>query len=117
MPSAKLPNYIRTHRKRAHLTQKEMAFLFGFKTSAHICRHERSEQKPNLQTSLAYEILFHTPVRNLFSGVHQDVERKLMYRIRLLILNLAKSGHSRVKARKIEILNDFLRERASLDQA
>jgi hypothetical protein len=84
---------------------------------ADICRHERSEQTPNLQTSLAYEILFRTPVRNLFSGVHQDVEQKLMYRIRLLILNLAKSGRSRVKARKIEILNNFLRERASLDQA
>lgn len=117
MSPAKLPNYIRTYRKRTNLTQKEMAFLVGSKTSAHICRHERSEQTPNLQTLLAYEILFRTPVRNLFSGLHQDVEHKLMYRIRLLIQNLAKSGHSRVKAHKIQILNDFLRERASLDQA
>jgi DNA-binding XRE family transcriptional regulator len=117
IPSAKMPNYIRTHRKRAQLTQKEMAFLIGSKTSAHICRHERSEQTPNLQTSLAYEILFRTPVRNLFSGVHQDVEGKLTCRIRLLIQKLAKSGQSRVKAHKIQILSDFLRERASLDQA
>ncbi|HXR46672.1 MAG TPA: helix-turn-helix transcriptional regulator [Candidatus Limnocylindrales bacterium] len=117
MPSAKLPNYIRTHRKRAHLTQNDVAFLIGAKSSAHICRHERLQQTPNLQTLLAYEILFRTPVRNLFSGVHQDVEHKLMYRIRLLIQNLAKSGHSRVKARKIEILNDFLREREFLQRA
>ena len=117
MPSAKLPNYIRTHRKRAHLTQNDVAFLIGAKSSAHICRHERLQQTPNLQTLLAYEILFGTPVRNLYGGVHQDVEQKLMCRIRLLIQKLAKSGQSRLKARKIEILNDFLRERGSLGQA
>jgi DNA-binding XRE family transcriptional regulator len=116
MSPAKLPNYIRTHRKHAHLTQNEVAFLLGSKTSANICRHERLERVPNLQTLLAYEILFATPVRCLYSGVHQDVEQKLMYRIRLLIHKLAKSGQSRVKARKIEILNGFLSERGSLGQ-
>jgi DNA-binding XRE family transcriptional regulator len=116
MPSAKLPNYIRTHRKHAHLTQKEVAFLLGTKTGANICRHERLKQTPNLQTLLAYEILFGTPVRNLYSGVQQDVEHKLMCRIRLLIQKLDKSGRSRLKARKIEILNGFLREGGSLVQ-
>jgi DNA-binding XRE family transcriptional regulator len=116
MSPAKLPNYIRTHRKRAHLTQNEVAFLIGSKTSGNICRHERLERVPNLQTLLAYEILFGTPVRNLYSGVHQDVEQKLMCRIRLLIQKLAKSGQSRLIARKIEILNGFLREGRSLGQ-
>jgi DNA-binding XRE family transcriptional regulator len=112
MPSPKLPNYIRTHRKRTHLTQSEVAFLLGSKTSAHVCRHERLEQTPNLQTLLAYEILFHTPVRNLYGGVHQDVEQKLLRRIRLLIQKLATSGYSRMKARKIEILNELLNEQS-----
>jgi DNA-binding XRE family transcriptional regulator len=117
MHSTKLPNYIRSHRKRAHLTQNEVAFLVGSKTSAIICRHERLEQTPNLQTLLAYEILFRTPVRNLFSGTHQDVEQKLMCRIRLLIQKLAKSGDGRKKSRKLEILNNFLRERSFSSQA
>jgi DNA-binding XRE family transcriptional regulator len=112
MLSKKLPNYIRTHRKRTHLTQDEVAFLLGAKTSAHVCRHERLEQSPNLQTLLTYEILFRTPVRNLFEGVHQDVEQKLLRRIRLLIQKLATSGYSRMKARKIEILNEFLSKRS-----
>jgi DNA-binding XRE family transcriptional regulator len=110
MPSPKLPNYIRTHRKRTHLTQNEVAFLLGAKNSAHVCRHERLEQTPNLPTLLAYEILFRTPVRSLFSETHQDVEQKLTHRIRLLIQKLAKSRESRLKARKIEILTDYLRE-------
>ena len=117
MPSTKLPNYIRTHRKRAHLTQHEVAFLLGSKSSTSICRHERFQQTPDLQTLLAYEILFGTPVRNLFSGVHHDVEHKLTCRIRLLIRKLAKSGHRRVTAHKLEALNAFLHERASLGQA
>src|SRR5579859_3924859 len=117
MSSAKLPNYIRMYRKRTHLTQNEVAFILGYKTSANICRHERLKQTPNLQTLLAYEILFGTPVRNLYSGVHQDVEQKLVYRIRLLIQKLTKSGQSRLKVRKIEFLNGFLREGGSLGQA
>ena len=110
MPHPKLPNYIRTHRKRTHLTQREVTFLLGSKTSAHVCRHERLEQTPNLQTLLAYEFLFRTPVRNLFAEVHQDVEQRLLRRIRVLIQKLATSGYSRAKARKIEILNGFLNE-------
>jgi DNA-binding XRE family transcriptional regulator len=117
MSSAKLPNYIRTHRKRSHLTQNDVAFLLGSKTSANICRHERLEQTPNLQTLLAYEILFRTPVRNLYGGVHEDIELKLMYRIRLLIRKLANSGQSRAKARKIAMLNAFLNEEAAWQSA
>ena len=117
MPSPKLPNYIRTHRRRTHLTQNEVAFLLGSKNSAHVCRHERLEQTPNLHALLAYEILFRTPVRNLFSETHQDVEQKLTHRIRLLLQQLAKSGQTRLKARKIEILNDFLRERTVTREA
>lgn len=112
MPNPKLPNYIRTYRKRAHLTQNEVAFLIGSKTSAHVCRHEQQEQTPNLQTLLAYEMLFRTPVRNLFGGVHHDVEQKLVHRIRVLIKKLAKSGISRAQVRKIELLNEFLDERS-----
>jgi flagellar motor component MotA len=56
-------------------------------------------------------MLFRTPVRGLFRETHQEVEQKLIHRIRLLIQKLAQSGQSRLKARKIEILTDFLRER------
>jgi len=112
MPSRKLPNYIRTYRKRTNLTQKEVAFLLGSKTSAHVCRHERLEQAPNLQTLLAYEMLFRTPVRNLFGEMHHDVEQKLLQRIRLLIQKLAISGYSRVKAHKIKVLHELVKEQS-----
>src|SRR6266566_9083033 len=70
MPTARLPNYIRRHRKRSCLTQEDVAFLLGSKSSASVSRHERFKQTPDLQTLLAYEILFRTPVRNLFSNTN-----------------------------------------------
>ena len=117
MPNTHLPNYIRTYRKRVRLTQEEIAFLLGLKSSAVICRHERFRQTPNLQTLLAYEILFRTPVRNLFSGVNHKVESKLKRRIRLLIQKLAELKQDRSTAEKIKILETFLQERAAATQA
>lgn len=106
--SSALPNYIRTYRKRAHLTQEDVAFLLGCKSTARICRHERSQQAPNLETLLAYEVLFGTPVRNLFSGVHHGVENKLKNRIRLLIRNLGQIEPRPVTAQKLELLAGLL---------
>jgi DNA-binding XRE family transcriptional regulator len=110
---AQLPNYIRTHRKRARLTQKDVAFIIGSKSGAGISRHERFKQTPDLQTLLAYEMLFRTPVRNLFDGTHRKVERKLLRRIRLLIRKLRETGRSRRVERKVEILCAYLEERAA----
>ena len=117
MPASRLPNYIRTYRKRACLTQEEVAFLLGSKSSASVSRHERFKQTPDLQTLLAYELLFQTPVRNLFSCTHQEVEQKLRHRIRLLIRKLIRAGQGRRITRKLEILTAYLEERVSLGHA
>jgi transcriptional regulator with XRE-family HTH domain len=117
MPASPLPNYIRTYRKRSCLTQEEVAFLLGSKSSANVSRHERFKQTPDLQTLLAYEVLFGTPVRNLFSSTHQEVEQKLRKRIRLLIRKLIRAGDGRRIAKKIEALTAFLGEQVSLSRA
>src|SRR5881227_3237850 len=54
MTITRLPNYIRTYRKRSCLTQDEVAFLLGSKSGASVSRHERFKQTPDLQTLLAY---------------------------------------------------------------
>jgi len=117
MTAARLPNYIRTYRKRASLTQEEVAFLLGSKSSAGISRHERFKQTPDLQTLLAYEMLFRTPVRSLFSGTHKKVEQKLLRRIRLLIRKLTESHRGRHRKRKIEVLTVYLNKGISTGQA
>jgi transcriptional regulator with XRE-family HTH domain len=117
MTTSRLPNYIRTYRKRSCLTQQEVAFLLGSRSGAGISRHERFKQTPDLQTLLAYEMLFRTPLRSLFIGTHEKVEKKLLHRIRLLIRKLSKVGKGRTIAQKIELLTRYLEERVSISHA
>lgn len=116
MAIPRLPNYIRTFRKRAGLTQEEVAFLLGSKSSAGISRHERLKQTPDLETLLAYELLFQTPVRSLFSSTHKEVEQKFKQRIRLLIRKLTRAGEGGRIKKKIELLTTYLGERVTLQE-
>jgi DNA-binding XRE family transcriptional regulator len=70
-------NYLRTHRRRAGLTQRELGVLLGYKDSGQVSRHERSKTAPPLMTALAYETIFHVPVSALFVGVHTSVARMI----------------------------------------
>jgi DNA-binding XRE family transcriptional regulator len=104
MPTDRLPNYLRMHRKRSGLSQEEVAFLLGAKDGSAVCRHERRKQTPNARTLLAYEILFHAPIRDLYGGTRSEVETGLLRRARLLLEKLMRAGRGRRTARKIETL-------------
>ncbi len=105
MHRSSLPNYLRTYRKRACLSQEEMAFLIGFKSGARICRYEGCRQTPNLRTLLAYEFLLRTPIRELYGGVAEEVERGVRKRVRLLIRRLTKPKPCRGTERKLGFLS------------
>lgn len=80
----RLPNYLRKHRKAAGMSQDDVAFLLGCGSSAQVCRHERFSRQPSLLAACAYEIIFGTPVRDLFSGLFEQVGRKLASRAMVL---------------------------------
>jgi transcriptional regulator with XRE-family HTH domain len=87
--SHKLPNYLRTYRKRAGFSQEEIAFLLGSQSGAHVCRYERFTRQPTLATALAFEVIFRTPAKELFAGVHRNVERRVAARAVLLARKVA----------------------------
>lgn len=76
-----LENYLRTNRKKSGLSQRELGLLVGYKDLGQVSRHERSHTAPSLATALAYEVIFHAPVSELFPGIHANVtgvtERRL----------------------------------------
>lgn len=74
-------NYIRTHRKRAGLSQRELAQLLGYPSKAAVSRHERSSRLPPLLIALAYEVVFDTPVSELFAGLHETVQVAVKHRL------------------------------------
>ena len=100
----KLPNYLRTYRKRKGFTQDEIAYLLGSYSGAKVSRYERFKRLPTLQTALAYQIIFDNPTEELFIGVFQKVERNTIKRIKSLTRKLEKEKPNPFTARKVEIL-------------
>ena len=70
-------NYLRTHRKRSGLTQRELGLFLGYPDGGLISRHERGKTTPPLIAALAYEVIFRVPVSALFSGLHTEVKRTM----------------------------------------
>ena len=69
---------------RLALSQDEVAFLLGAQSGTKVCRYERFVREPSLETALAYEAIFKTPVSELFGGLYQKVEREVEERAKFL---------------------------------
>jgi transcriptional regulator with XRE-family HTH domain len=104
--SHKLPNYLRTCRKAASLTQAEVAYLLGGRTGAKVSRYERFRQQPQLETVFAYEAIFRIPARELFAGVYQQIERKTRRRVRALSRRVSRVSPDPALRRKTEFLRE-----------
>lgn len=88
--SQQLDNYLRSHRKRTGLSQTEAAFVLGCRSGTRVSRHERFVRTPGLRNALAYETLYRAPVRELFAGLYEKVEKGTLQRAWLLALRLGK---------------------------
>jgi transcriptional regulator with XRE-family HTH domain len=87
MPSSHLTNYLRTHRKRLNLSQEEVAFMLGFRgqdKGIKVCRDENLARTPSLQMALAYEAIYGQPVRELFAGLYEQIEKEVAERAKFL---------------------------------
>ncbi len=82
--SSKLPNYLLAERKRRSLSQEAVACLLGAQSGAKVCRYERFVREPSLRTALAYEAIFQKPVRELFAGLYEVMEREVAARAETL---------------------------------
>src|SRR2546428_14057974 len=106
MSSPQLPNYLRANRKRLALSQDDVAFLLGTQSGAKVCRYERFVREPSLETALAYEAIFKRPVRDLFGGLYQKVEREITERAKTLAGRMDDKPN-RQTARKREALAEL----------
>jgi transcriptional regulator with XRE-family HTH domain len=92
MATHKLENYLRMYRKRAGLSQDEVAYLLGGKSGTIASRYERFRRTPSLETALACEAIYGVPVKELFAGVSARAERLVRHRARLLRKRLDATG-------------------------
>src|SRR5580698_4762105 len=73
MNQSRLASYLRSHRKRSGLTQKELAVLVGYPDEAQVSRHERLYCTPPFLIALRYEAVFRVPVSQMFPGVYESL--------------------------------------------
>lgn len=100
MPSKTLPNYLRARRKQLALSQNEVAFLLGAESGSKVCRYERLGRLPGLETALAYEAIFQTPVRELLASLYESIGKKVAARAQLLGRRLEGDPANHRSARK-----------------
>ena len=76
-----LDNYLRTHRKKAGLSQQEASQLVGLKNRLQFARYEQYLCEPPLRVALACEQLFGVPAAKLFAGVSMVVAKGTRKRV------------------------------------
>lgn len=82
--------------------------MLGLPTASQVSRLEHAVREPSLRTLLALELLFHAPVRRLFAGVQDEVERKTTGRARRLHARLTRASASPRLERKRETLRTLM---------
>jgi transcriptional regulator with XRE-family HTH domain len=111
MPQHKLENYLRGYRRRAGLTQREVAYLLGLKARAPVCEMEKRRRMPLLRTALALEAIYGVPASELFAGMREEIASGTRARMKRLASEIApkvgtKSRHEYREARKLAWLSE-----------
>lgn len=84
--------YLKSYRRRAGLTQKELAYLLGAGTRAKVAQYEAGLRTPSLESSLAYEAALGEPVAELFRGRYEAISAAVEARRRKLEELRAQEG-------------------------
>jgi transcriptional regulator with XRE-family HTH domain len=100
-----LHNYLRTYRKRAGLSQEEVAFLLGCEDRATVSRYERQVRQPSLTALCAYELILGVPTQELFRGTYEKVGQQVARRAKSLARrHLSPATPALVHRRKLDLL-------------
>lgn len=115
MTPDQIASYLRTHRKKSGLSQRELASILGFLSEIQISRHERSVTIPGLLIALGYEAIFRAPISEIFPGLYQTVEASIEERLAEMEKNLQQSTTKGRKASSIARKLEWLWERRNTE--
>lgn len=108
MSTPPLASYLRSHRLKACMSQREVAELVGFIAHHQVSNHEQLTTIPTLFVALSYQVIFAVPVAELFPGlfetIRHNIEGRLMTMEKALQDSIAKGRKAETVARKLEWL-------------
>ncbi len=108
MATPPLASYLRSHRLKSGMSQRELAELVGIIAHHQVSIHERSVAFPSLMAALSYQAIFGVPVAELFPGLYEpilvNIEMRLSEMEHRLQDSSAKGRSAEIIARKLEWL-------------
>lgn len=104
MSNDPLHTYLRTYRRRAGLSQGDLAFLSGALSGARVSRHECGDRVPSLETAIAYVIVLNADVLTLYAGLSDRVRQTVVRRARGLLRSMDRKPPSARRDKKIAVL-------------
>jgi transcriptional regulator with XRE-family HTH domain len=106
--SKRLGNYLRVRRRQWQLSQKELAFLFGYKTDSIVSRYERQGRRLTLGVAFACDLIFGASPKELFPKVYEQVEDGVVRRMFELHNQLKNTKPSKKRDMKLLLLKEAL---------
>lgn len=100
-----LGNYLRARRKQSQLSQKELAFLLGYKNESVVSRLERQERPLTFGALRACNMIFGADIGEMFPALSKKADDSLLQRIRALYANLEASDPSKRTEAKLRLLH------------
>ena len=99
-------NFIRAHRRKLDLAQRELGTLIGYGCGYAVGTHERSEAVPPFLIALAYEAIFDVPVSEIFAGFRSAVRASVAGNIRDLNaeIEMRCTGNDQLLSEKVQWL-------------
>jgi len=108
VPKHRLENYLKPYRRRAGLTQKEVASLLGWKSETQLGRLEKWQRCPTLRNALGLVAALNVPMTGLFAGMYDRIAVQVGKRRAQLLRQLQKAtvpaAQARLHERKLEWL-------------
>ena len=104
-----LPQYLRMHRRRAALTQPELAMLLGFPTRSKVVAYETGPVQRAPRDLMAYEVVFDTTLGEMFEGARREVCKQVERRARKLLDHVVENDEPSPQLdRKLVFLRDLI---------
>ena len=112
---------MRVLRRRLGLTQRELAYVIGYKSDSHISHIENGSRTPQLAEVLMIELVFGIPAVTIFPQIRLAVGPRVGHRLRRIMADLQEcdSVHPRVsyKAAQLERVLASVGSREEFDQS
>src|SRR3989344_382533 len=97
----RLPNYLKTYRRRSGFTQEEVDYLLGAPTNADVGRYERRAATPDLDKALALAKILGQPVERLFAGRNETIGQQVQQRAGTMVNTLSRQPSRPIITKKI----------------